>query len=199
MQKTGIYGGSFDPVHNAHIKTAEVFKQKLGLDKVLIMPSNISPHKIGFKSADAIHRYNMCRLAFECKDGFKVSRLEIDCDTVSYTCDTLKRISKMCDDELYLLCGADMFLTLQCWKNPDIIFSLANIVTVPRDDNDFEKLTEHKKLLERLGANIFIIDTPKIDISSTMIRKRISDGVSISDMVPKGVEEYILNNKLYRG
>lgn len=199
MKKTGLYGGSFDPVHNGHIKTALVFKEQMDLDKVLIMPAKRPPNKLNAELADNYHRMAMCKLAFEGYKGFEISDTEIKRRGVSYTCDTLRSLSSEKFGRIYLLCGADMFLTLQNWKNPEIIFSLADIVTVPRDKDDLCVLEEHKKVLEKLGAKIHIIDTPKIDVSSTQIRKMISKNKSIAGLVPKSVENYICEKGLYGG
>ncbi len=197
MKKTGLYGGSFDPIHNGHIKTALVFKEQMDLDKVVIMPAKRPPNKPDAKLADNRHRIAMCKLAFEDYKGFDISDIEIKRRGVSYTCDTLRSLSPEQFGRIYLLCGADMFLTLQNWKNPDIIFSLADIVTVPRDKNDLYVLEEHKKVLEKHGAKIHIIDTPKIDVSSTQIRKMLSENKSITGLVPKSVESYIYEKGLY--
>ena len=86
---------------------------------------------------------------------------------------------------------------MQNWKNPEAVFSLADIVTVPRDKYDMPALEEHKKILEKLGANIHIIDTPKIDVSSTQIKRMIQENISITGLVPKSVESYIYEKGLY--
>ena len=197
MKKTGLYGGSFDPIHNGHIKTALVFKEKMGLDSVIIMPAKRPPNKPDKKLADNFHRMAMCRLAFENYSGFEISDIEIKRRGVSFTCDTLKSLPPEQFGRIYLLCGADMFLTLQNWKNPEAVFSLADIVTVPRDKYDMPALEEHKKILEKLGANIHIIDTPKIDVSSTQIKRMIQENISITGLVPKSVESYIYEKGLY--
>ncbi len=197
MEKIGIYGGSYNPVHIGHVKMARIFKDDLSLDKVMIIPANIPPHKQNKEILSGAHRMKMCKLAF-CEPCFEVSDIELAKDSVSYTYETLRQILSRREAELYLFCGADMFLTIQDWKNPEDIFSMATIVTVPRNDSDVETLQAHAERLEKMGARAIVINTSTIDVSSSEIREKLKNNEDVSSLLPEKVIDYIKENKLYR-
>ena len=196
--KTAMFGGSFDPIHNGHVSLAKAFVETLGLERVLIIPTFYPPHKQKKTTVTSEQRLEMCRLAFEGEELFEVSDIEIRREGKSYTYMTLEELSELYpDDELYLITGADMFMTIDEWKNPEIIFSHAVICGVPRDDDDISDLREKAKKLSAMGARTEILDPGIMTVSSTEIRRRVSDGESISGLVPPLVEDYIIENGLY--
>ena len=135
--KIAMFGGSFDPIHNGHVSLAHAFVDTLCLEKVLIIPTHYPPHKQKKTTVTPQQRLDMCRLAFEGEELFEVSDIEIKREGKSYTYMTLEELSIIYpDDELYLITGADMFMTIDQWKEPEIIFRHAVICGVPRDDDD---------------------------------------------------------------
>ena len=197
-KRVGIFGGSFNPIHNAHISLVTAFAKKLKLDKVLIIPTANSPHKAPNSLIDPIHRLNMCKLACEGVKKAEVCDIEITRQGISYTVDTLAMLKELYpDSELFLLMGADMFMTFDTWREPDRILSMASICTVPRNDDDEKILREKEKEYIANGAKSFILDIKKIDISSTMIRQLTYNDESFTKYVDPKVEKYIYANYLY--
>lgn len=197
MQKIAIFGGTFNPIHKGHIKTALYFKDKLNLDKVIFIPTFIPPHKEMSEEIDPKIRFDMCCIETNKYTFFETSNIELLREGPSYTIDTLYELKKIYNDsKLYIIMGADMFLTIEKWKNHQEIFKLATICTVPRNNKNLEiLLNTKKKLISK--AECIIYNAPLIDISSSEIRKRIFENKNISGFVSKEIEQYIYKNKLY--
>lgn len=199
VTRIGIYGGTFAPIHNGHVNAARAFMDQMQLDYLFVVPAFIPPHKQIDKSDDPIHRLKMCELAFAGESGVIVSDMEIERGGVSYTVDTLRELSRP-NRRLFLLCGTDMALTLDEWKDPEEIFRLC-YPTYVRREND--KLIENKiieknaRYYAKYGKVVRRIMTDAIELSSTEIRERVKRGEDISDLVPENVAEYIAENKLY--
>ena len=197
--RTAVFGGSFDPIHQGHVDLSQAFSEKLALDRIIIIPAFVSPFKMSKGSAPGEYRLEMCRLAFEGFPDTEVSDIEIRREGASYTCDTLTYLSGLYPhDKLFLITGADSFLTIQSWRSPEVIFSKATICAVPRNDDDMEKLTSHAGYLKTLGAETELLNVNVMSVSSTEIRERVRRGMSIKGLVPERVEQYILSNGLYR-
>lgn len=196
--RTAMFGGSFNPIHNGHIQLAKAFIPRLGLDRVLIVPTFIPPHKQAKDMADGNQRLEMCRIAFEGVGGIEVSDIELRRGGASYTYLTLEELHALYpEDELFLITGADMFLTIETWRHPEMIFSLATVCGVPRNDDSIDELAEHEELLRSLGAKTEILDAGVMTVSSTQVRNAVKNGEDISSFVPAGVAEYIRTNRLY--
>lgn len=197
--RIAMFGGSFNPVHNGHIQLAGAFVQKLKLDKVLMIPTYLPPHKMTDSQVSPEDRLMMCRLACENLDFVEVSDIEIKRQGASYTYLTLQELSeKYQNQELFLITGADMFLTIHQWKHPEIIFELACICGVPRNQDDISGLEKQAEYLKTLGAKTEILDAGVMTVSSTQIRNAVKKKEDISKLVPKKVEEYIFQKKLYQ-
>ena len=141
----------------------------------------------------------MCRLAVKDIPFAEVSDIEIKRQGTSYTYMTLEKLSEIYpDSELFLITGADNFMTIHKWKHPEIIFSLATICGVPRNNDDISDLQRQADYLHTLGAKTYIINADIMTVSSTEIRNNILQGKSISGMVTPEVEKYILENGLYK-
>ena len=197
-KRIGIFGGSFNPVHNAHTNLAAAFVKKLKLDKLLIIPTAIPPHKVCDNTVDADHRLNMCRLAFEAVKKCEVCDIEIKRQGISYTADTLTQLKAIYpDSEFFLIMGADMFMSFDTWREPEKIISMAALCAVPRNEDDVSALSEKEKEYRARGAVTVILDMKKSDISSTMVRKLVFDDGSFSKYVDPKVEKYIYANYLY--
>lgn len=194
--KIAILGGSFNPIHHGHILLAQGFSSLISADKTILIPTLIPPHKAADGMASATDRINMCKLAGE-PYHFEVSDMEVRRAEVSYTYYTLLELSaEYKDAEIYLICGSDMFLTLETWYKFREILTLAVIVTTPRGDN-LEELLFQKERLERLGGKVIIEDFHIPLYSSTEIRERIRCGLSTDEMLPSSVFQYIKENNLY--
>lgn len=198
--KTGVFGGTFNPVHKGHIMLAEYCMDSVGLDRIIMIPTAVPPHKISNNLASENDRFNMCKLACRGKENFFVSDIEIKRQGKSYTYETLTQLKEIYpDDHLYTIMGADMFLTLDRWKNPEIIFEKSSIITIPRDEENKHELENfYNKVLKAMGASSVILPNPVMSVSSTFIRENLDNFNLISDMLDKGVYDYIIKNNLYR-
>lgn len=198
MKKIGIFGGTFNPIHNGHLNMAENIGINLNLDFILVIPASIPPHKAWLNITDDKHRYEMCRLACEGNPLFKVSDIELKREGRSYTIDTLNEISSNYkDSRLYLIMGSDSFMSVNRWVGFKEIINLTTLCTTSRDISENEHLYKMNKMLQDMGANTKICDTPILPISSTVIRKNIYNGLEINSMVSEKVADYIRRNKLF--
>lgn len=200
IRRVGIYGGTFAPPHNGHVEAAKAFMRQMRLDYLFVIPAAIPPHKQLDFVADPLDRLKMCELAFSGIEGVIVSDLELRRGGVSYTVDTLRELTAP-DTRLFLFCGTDMFLTLDSWKHPEIIFALSRIAHVRREDVDeatAEKIAERTAYYRaRYGGEVIHLDTPVVEISSTEIRTLCGQGRDISHLVPAPVCDYIAAHRLY--
>ena len=193
-----MFGGSFDPVHNGHVQLAQAFIKELSLDKVFIVPAFISPFKQGGAAVLPHHRAEMCRLAFRDIQQAEISDIEIKREGSSYTYQTLQTLTDKLDtDKIFLITGADSFMSIHKWKEPEIIFRHAVICGLPRNDDDISALEKQSEYLHGLGAETRILNISVMTVSSTDIRCKAAKGESISGLVPDDVERYIIENGLY--
>jgi nicotinate-nucleotide adenylyltransferase len=190
INRIGIYGGSFDPVHNGHLITVKNVIEKRKLDKVILVPTYISPFKLDKKATDEDHRINMLNLAIKNEAKFEVSLVEIERSGISYTIDTIKHFSDKYDN-IDLIIGFDNMVEFDKWKYPDEILKICNVVVMKRniDMND-----RRNSFMDK----VIYVDTPIVDISSSLIRENVKNNVSITSLVPENVKDYILANKLYQ-
>jgi nicotinate-nucleotide adenylyltransferase len=188
----GIFGGTFDPIHMGHLIIAESVREQEHLDRIIFVPSFVSPHKQGIPVSAATDRLAMVRAAVASNSSFEVSDVEIAKGGISFTVDTL-RILKAAHpaDRFHLLIGADNMEEFATWKNPAGIVANAGILVMRRPG--FSGKTPEGELF----SNIRFCEVPEIGISSTDIRRRISGGESIRYLVPEAVERYISEKHLY--
>ena len=201
--KTGIYGGTFNPPHRGHMAAARAAMETLKLDRLLLIPAGIPPHKtMPSGSADAAQRLEMTRLAAQSLGGnVEVLDLELRRGGKSFTSDTLAELKdRYPDDELWLLMGTDMFLSLHTWHAPEEIVALAGIAAFSRSADDTEEAFEAQRAaLYRAypNAQIFTLDIPElVEISSTQLRALLSRGGGAGLLTP-AVYGYILREGLY--
>ncbi len=200
--KIGIYGGTFNPIHEGHIQAAKAAAACLELDRLYLIPAGMPPHKdLSRDAAGAEHRLEMARLAARELGGIaQVLDLELRRGGKSYTVDTLRHLRDTHPgDRLYLLMGTDMFLTFQNWREPEEIVKRCTLCAFSRSEEDTEALFARQRdyLVQRFGADVVTIDLPQIvDISSTWLRARLPAGEGREFLTP-AVYGYILREGLY--
>ena len=194
----GIMGGTFDPIHYAHLATAEYVRETYNLDKILFIPTGNPPHKSKLRT-DKKDRYNMVLWATMNNDDFVVSDMEINRNTRTYTIDTLKELHKIYPNaNIYFITGADTICDMESWKNVGENFELATFIAANRPGiNSNEAKMKIERLKSRYDANIRSVNVPSLDISSTYIRNHIKNGKSIKYLIPECVESYIYEKKIY--
>lgn len=199
MIRIGIYGGTFSPPHNGHIAAAKAFMEQMWLDFLYVIPTATPPHKEMDVPVDAAHRLEMCRLAFAGVEGVYVSDMEMRRGGRSYTVDTLRELTGE-DRRLFLLCGTDMMLTLDQWREPEEIFKLSYPVYIRREkDALIDKMIVQKiaDYNQKYGKVVRRIVTEPIELSSNLVREKLGNGEDVSDLIPASVEKYIRDNHLY--
>ena len=201
MSKIGIFGGTFNPIHLGHIRLGQLVLDEIKLDKILFIPDNTPPHKSNKELASGTDRLEMINISLKDHKNMESSDIELKREGKSYTYETLLELKKQNpNDELFLLTGADMFLTLDKWREPETIFKSANIIGVPRVNSDFEKMEEYaENVIKPMGAKVFMLSQTVFDTaSSTYVRENIEDYQKIKDMITPEVYRYIKEKGLYR-
>ncbi len=198
MARVGILGGSFNPPHLGHLVCAQQAHGQLGLDAVVLMPVAVPPHKQAGEDPGVGHRVELCRLVAEDDDRLSVSTLEADRGGPSYTVDTLETLhGAHPEDELTFIAGGDMAASLPSWHAPERIASLAAFAVVERGEARRAAVTAQLRAAGTPVAPVYL-DVPRIDISSSDIRRRVRCGEPIRYLVPDAVAEYIEAHHLYR-
>lgn len=216
--KTGIFGGSFNPVHIGHLRAAEEVREQLSLDKVLFIPSSVHPIKKERNIPDGKTRLKMLQLAVSGNAGFEVSDIELKRKGVSYTVDTLKQLKKENrNEELYFIVGTENLAKIDEWKDYKDLFNLAHFAVIARpgfiyknirdiipgclrSDINFSKDKEGLKVFKHTrGKEVIFLKIRGISISSTTLRKMIQKKRSIKYFVPDKLNNYIIKNNLYSG
>ena len=201
MKKIGVYGGTFDPVHNGHVSLAIDAVDMVSLDAVIFMPVYIQPFKQGKKLADGTDRLRMLELAAEDHPALAVSNYEMKSESVSYTYKTLRMLKDVYEEEdkIFFLCGTDSFLKIETWMNAEELLDSYSYIVGTRPGYKEEEL---KETIERIradhGTEIVKIKNRQVDVSSTLIRERAAGGLSVTGLVPEKVERYIVENGLYK-
>lgn len=200
MKKIGIMGGTFDPVHYGHLLIAENAYEQLSLDEVRFIPTGRSPHKQGKQITNGAHRLRMVELAIADNPAFVADDRELRSDALSYSCITLQEMhNNSPDDELYFIMGGDSLRDFKTWYHPELICACAILVAAIRDDCDREHLMTYAEELRALfSADVRLIRTPNLSVSSSELRRRVAVGETIRYQVPEAVRAYIQNNRLYR-
>ena len=216
--KIGIFGGTFNPVHYGHLRSAEEVREKFGLDRIFFIPSGTPPLKRK-DLTDADHRYNMVGIAVKGNPYFEVLDIECIRPGKSYTVNTLEQLlGDYADADFSFISGVDAFLDIPNWREPEKILSLVNFIVISRPGKSFSDLFRSPYLgLKRTslasldrgeaapvtavlqsGRRVALTAVTPIGISSTAIRKCVKKGASIKYLLPQEVESYIISNSLYR-
>ena len=198
--RLGLLGGTFNPPHIGHLVCAQEAHAQLGLDRVLLLPVHTPPHKEADGDPGVEHRVAMCALAVAGDARLEVSRAEADVPGRSYTVDTLNRLhDARPEDQLTFIVGGDMAASLPQWREPQAILELCTIGAAARDGVGGEEVLERlDRELPGASSRIRFFDMPRIDISSTLIRRRVAAGVPVRYLVPDAVAASIEREGLYR-
>ncbi|MDP8947764.1 MAG: nicotinate-nucleotide adenylyltransferase [Actinomycetota bacterium] len=198
--RRGIFGGTFDPIHQGHMIIAEQVMGELGLSRVVFVPGGIPPHKEASSvRASAGDRFDMVEAAVASNERFLVDRVEVDAGRPMYSVETVRLLKERSpDDEWYFISGADEVSNLLKWKEPDRLLEEVVMVAATRPGYDLGKL-HHLEAGLRNFDRIFPVECTRVDISATGIRRRILQGKSVRYLVPEGVHDIIEDRGLYRG
>lgn len=199
--KTGVLGGTFDPIHIGHLKVAEEVTAHLNLDEVIFMPAGQPWLKADNLISPAEHRLAMLRLALAGKSKFKLSTMEVERPGPTYTVDTMAELSRQlgAGDELFFILGWDNLTQLPQWHEPSRLIKLCRLVAVPRVDFPAPDLPSLNALIPGLSQKVILLQKPRINVNASEIRQRVRQGLSIHNLVPGAVEGYIKEHRLYAG
>lgn len=203
IKRLGIMGGSFDPVHLAHLLVAEEVREALALELVLFVPTAVQPLKQGQPVTSAEHRTAMLELAISGNPAFALSHVEVDRAGPSYTVDTVRQLCAEWGPQaggkldMWFIVGADSLATLPMWRDPAGILADTRLAVVRRPGSIID-VASLEAQLPGLESSVDVVDAPLVDISATGIRRRVREGRSIRYRVPATVREYIYAHALYR-
>jgi nicotinate-nucleotide adenylyltransferase len=203
VKRLGVLGGSFDPVHMAHLLMAETVREALSLDRVLFVPVGVQPLKQGRPVTPAEHRVKMLELALKDNPYFGISRVDVDREGPSYTVDTVRQLREEWSGEggealqMWFIVGADSLASFPRWRDPAGILSRTRLAVVRRPGTSVDMAVLEQRL-PGIAASVDWVDALLVDISATDIRQRVAAGHSIRYRVPDAVREYIEAHDLYR-
>jgi len=198
----GILGGTFDPVHIAHLAVAEEARQTLGLEGVLFIPAGLPPHKLDRTITPGEDRLAMIRLAIDGNSAFSASRIELDRDGPSYTVDTLaalrdERLAAGKAPDLVLILSAEALLDFASWREPRRVLELATLAVAPRDGFPDATRASIGRDFPGLGDRVLLLDGPRLRVSASELRARAAARRSLRYLVPDAVAAYIDDHALY--
>jgi nicotinate-nucleotide adenylyltransferase len=216
LARLGLLGGTFDPVHNGHVQAAVAVRSLLGLDRVMLVPAAVPPHRAVQPRASEFHRFAMTAMAVQNEVGLEVSDLELLTSGPSYTAATLSALHAkgFAPSQLFFITGADAFAEIATWWRYPAFLDAAHFVVVSRPGHGHDDLCERAPAVRpRIidlrgggpvadaippGPSVIFVDAPTPDASSTAIRQRLSTGLPISDLVPFEVARHIERHHLYQ-
>lgn len=199
--KTGIMGGTFNPIHNGHIEMALIAADVFGLDDVMLVPTGSPPHKTDEEILSKYERFELCLLSAAEYDNIFVSSIEIDREGFTYTIDTLDELEKVygLKDGLYFIIGGDTVLQLESWRNFKEVFKRCKFIAFGRAGMDSSVITEKIEFLKsEYGADIGYIEADIMDIASRDLREMVKNNMPITGLVPKRAQEYIIRHNIYK-
>lgn len=200
MKKIGIMGGTFNPIHMGHLIIAEKAREQSGLNKILFVPSGLPYMKDCRQVLPGKIRTRMTELAIQNNPFFAVSTIEVDREGRTYTYETLETLrGQNPDTEYYFILGADSLWSIETWKYPERIFAACHILAAVRDEKSLEDMEKQSLYLKKTyHADIELLRTGHMEISSSAIRNLCKEEKSIRYLVPEAVYDYIIQNKLYK-
>lgn len=197
--KITVFGGTFNPIHNGHLNIVDAVLSRLCPDKLIIMPTGTPPHKQAQRLVSDDDRLTMLMLAVSDRENVEVSDHEIKKEGKSYTVLTLEHLKELYpDDELYFVMGSDMLSSFLNWYRPERIMELATLVCISRSEEEKQKDKQSAERIASVGGKCILIECEAVEVSSTEVRNLISTDSDISKLVPKSVEEYIIERGLYK-
>jgi nicotinate-nucleotide adenylyltransferase len=210
--RLGILGGTLDPVHIGHVETALAARDALALDRVLLLPSRVPPHRVQQPYASPFHRFAMAALAVNGIQRLEASDLELASPGPSFTASTLVRFheSGHRPSQIFFILGADAFAEIETWNRYPQVLEMANFVVVSRPGYDTERIannlpalaerfadTASTRVIEATATRIFLLAAATPDVSSTAIRRRLRASEPVSGLVPEAVERHLIQHRLY--
>ena len=197
--KLGIFGGTFDPIHNGHLVIAEHVRVTMGLERVLFIPAGQPWFKANCPVTEAQHRLEMVRLAVVDNPRFEVSDIEVLREGPTYTVDTL---SALCEEmgeavEFYVILGTDALNEFHRWRSPETVLDMAMVVGVARPEADVVDREALESIRCGASGEIVFVYGPRVDISAAAVRKRMVDGLPVDELIPQVVHNYIERHGLY--
>jgi nicotinate-nucleotide adenylyltransferase len=215
--RLGLLGGTFDPIHQGHLDVALVARDALGLDRVLLIPARIPPHRAHAPCASGYHRFAMVARAVAGHDRLEACDLELRADGMSYTSVTLARLRArgFAPTQLFFITGADAFAEIATWHDYPALLDASHFIVISRPGHDHERVRERlPALADRFvevaaGSSgrivtgvtrpaVFLVEATTSAVSSTEVRRRIEDGASLDELVPAGVLDHIKRHRLYQ-
>jgi nicotinate-nucleotide adenylyltransferase len=198
LQRIGVIGGTFDPIHYGHLAAAEEARVRVKLEKVLFVVALLPPHKLDEEVTPVEHRLAMVRLGIASNPHFEISCVDVDRPGPSYTVDTISILQEQWgpDTELFFVMGLDSLVEVPTWHQPERLIRLCHLVAVsrPRFEVDMRQL---EASVPGISSRVEIIDMPEVDISSSDLQRRVKEGLPIKYQVPEEVERYIIEHHLY--
>ncbi len=194
MGNIAVFGGTFNPIHNEHIRMIRCISRLDFIDKILVIPTHIPPHKTAEYLASDEDRYNMCKIAAEGISKTEVSDFEIKRQGKSYTFYTIEALKEIfANDDFFVVCGADMAITLDTWHRYDELKKLCTFLVIDRPGTDKKELRDYILKLKENGAKVSFIDCDTENVSSSGLRKGMDNS-----LVPECVADYIREKGLYK-
>lgn len=200
MERIGIMGGTFNPIHKGHIRLAQAAYEQYGLTKVLVIPNKLPAYKDCDELLSTSQRSDMVRLAIQPYAYMEFCDMELNRSGATYTIDTMQILHQNYPDtEFYFILGGDSLVHFQEWRKYQDILRLTTILCARRDDSGFSELEQARaELIQQIPeAKILYLDTPLFDISSTQIREELKDDPTLSRWLPEAVYHYIKEHHLY--
>ena len=202
VERVGLFGGTFNPIHNGHLKIASAVASQLDLGRVIVLPSGRPPHKSLDELIDARHRAEMVKLAIVSKPLFELSLFDLERDGPTFTIDTVHHFQAILGDatSLYWIIGADSLGELPTWRRVQELVRCCQIVSAARKGCEVIDWDDLAAVFDEIAIQSLrrgVLQTPVVEISSTQVRRRISQSLPIDDLVPADVAAYIAKNSLY--
>lgn len=196
----GILGGTFDPIHLAHLIVAELAREALGLERILFVPAGDPPHKQQNQKSEAVHRRRMVELAIAGNPGLALCPVDLERPGPHYSVETIRLIREqyhLSAENCFFIVGGDSLVDLPTWHRPDLLLTLCRLAVIHRPGYRPD-LDDLEKQLPGLSDRLAWVETPLLELSASTIRRRVAQGQSIRYQVSEDVRAYIKEHRLYR-